>query len=183
MKFVLILLIAVNPNNKRKIEIKIAIKGTFFFHNKMTQGSKPPQDEVEEKLAADQTRFFTEMLSDVDEPSLPFGLGDIDPGAYELEKVQSKIPPTLNNQLRAHAQNFQVSVASMCHLAWAQVLAKGSGREVVVFGTVLFDRLQAEDEGNDDDVIGLMIKTLPIRINIDGRNVERVKLTLNWMRC
>ncbi|XP_055316611.1 uncharacterized protein LOC129576108, partial [Sitodiplosis mosellana] len=63
-----------------------------------------------------------------------------------------------------------VSLASICHLAWAQVLARCSGREAVVFGTVLLGRLQT-GEGNND-IMGPMINTLPIRIDIDERSVE-----------
>ncbi|XP_055302606.1 uncharacterized protein LOC129568577 [Sitodiplosis mosellana] len=117
-----------------------------------------------------QTSFFTEMLSDIDEPTLPFGLRDVGRDGTDINEAQLMLPKKLNDQLRLYARHLRVSLSSLCHLAWAQVLARASGRQSVVFGSVLLGRLQA-GEGNNN-IMGPTINTLPIRIDIDEKSVE-----------
>ncbi|XP_031633911.1 uncharacterized protein LOC116347466 [Contarinia nasturtii] len=118
---------------------------------------------------AEHTKFFEDMLADVDTPTLPFGLSDVHDDGTRIDEMHLKLPQELNNQLRAHARHLHVSLASLFHLAWAQVLAKASGHKTVVFGTVLFGRLHS---GENDSTMGLLINTLPIRLDIDERTVE-----------
>ena len=52
----------------------------------------------------------------------------------------------------------------ICHAAYALVVAKTSGRDDVVFGTVLSGRLQGTQGA--DRLMGMLINTLPIRLQL-----------------
>ncbi|WP_323073685.1 non-ribosomal peptide synthetase [Mycetohabitans endofungorum] len=115
---------------------------------------------------AEHERFFTEMLADIDEPTLPFGLAQVHHDGTHVREAHRRLPLALNDRLRAHAKRLGVSLASLCHLAWAQVLARASGQQRVVFGTVLFGRMQAGEGA--DSAMGLFINTLPLRVDLAG---------------
>ena len=112
----------------------------------------------------DHARFFKEMLMDIDTPSLPFGLRDVYGQGDNVSSSYQPLPQDLNDRLRRHAKQLGVSVASLCHLAWAQVISNTSGEDRVVFGTVLFGRMNS-GEGSDS-AMGVFINTLPFRVDL-----------------
>ncbi|WP_368669340.1 amino acid adenylation domain-containing protein, partial [Mycetohabitans sp. B8] len=111
-------------------------------------------------------RFFTDMLAEVDEPTLPFALTEVHRDGAQASEAHRMLPQALNDRLRDQAKRLGVSLASLCHLAWAQVLARASGQPRVVFGTVLFGRMQAGEGA--DSAMGLFINTLPLRVDLNG---------------
>ncbi|WP_207922948.1 condensation domain-containing protein, partial [Micromonospora sp. KC606] len=115
-------------------------------------------------------RFFQAMLGDVDEATLPFGLDDVRGAGEGVEEARELLPQDLNTRLRAEARRLGVSLASLCHLAWALVVARTSGRQDVVFGTVLLGRTQGT--AVLDRAMGLFINTLPFRLVVDETGVE-----------
>ncbi|ERT10229.1 non-ribosomal peptide synthetase, partial [Photorhabdus temperata] len=115
-------------------------------------------------------RFFTDMLAEVDEPTLPFGLTEVHHDGSQIAESHRMLTAELNDRLRGQARRLGVSLAALCHLAWAQVLSRTSGQEQVVFGTVLFGRMAA-GEGADNGM-GLFINTLPLRLDMDDTPVQ-----------
>ncbi|MCG1042707.1 non-ribosomal peptide synthase/polyketide synthase [Mycetohabitans sp. B8] len=124
---------------------------------------------------SEHARFFTEMLADVDEPTLPFGLADVHRDGTHVTESHRMLPQDLNDRLRTQAKQLGVSLASLCHLAWAQVLARVTGQQQVVFGTVLFGRMQAGDGA--DSAMGLFINTLPLRVDLNNSVQDGVRHT------
>ncbi|MCA1372779.1 MULTISPECIES: non-ribosomal peptide synthetase [unclassified Bradyrhizobium] len=115
-------------------------------------------------------RFFRGMLADIDEPTTPFGLDRVHGDGGGVVEARRMLPEGLNARLRVQARRLGVSLASLCHLAWGQVVARTSGREHVVFGTVLFGRMHAGAGG--DRTMGLFINTLPLRLDLGDAAVE-----------
>ncbi|HEX8432684.1 MAG TPA: amino acid adenylation domain-containing protein, partial [Longimicrobium sp.] len=119
---------------------------------------------------AEHETFFRGMLADIDEPTAPFGLLDAHGDGSEATEARITVDPALASRLRGAARALGVSAASLCHLAWAQVLATASGREDVVFGTVLFGRMQGG--AGADRVMGPLMNTLPLRVRVADEGAE-----------
>jgi non-ribosomal peptide synthetase component F len=115
-------------------------------------------------------QYFRAKLGDIAEPTAPFGLTDAHVEAGNVQKTSWLLPRELTESLRLQARRHGVSVATLCHVAWGSVVARTTGREHVVFGTVLFGRMHAT--GAPEGAFGLYINTLPIRLDLDTRPVE-----------
>jgi amino acid adenylation domain-containing protein len=114
--------------------------------------------------------FFTELLGDVDEPTAPFGLLDARGDGTGVGEAKCELDPALALRLRERSRKLGVSAAALCHVAYAQVLARVSGREDVVFGTLLLGRMQGGEGA--DRVLGQFINTLPVRLRVGSADVE-----------
>ncbi|KAA8744430.1 amino acid adenylation domain-containing protein [Pseudomonas koreensis] len=119
--------------------------------------------------------FFREQLADIDEPTLPFGLQEVQGDGRGIDEAQQALPADVYQRLRTQARQAGVSVASLIHLAWARVLAATSGQQRVVFGTVLMGRMQGGEGA--DRALGVFINSLPLRIDVDAGVLDAVRAT------
>ncbi|MCC5901418.1 MAG: amino acid adenylation domain-containing protein [Halomonas sp.] len=115
--------------------------------------------------------FFKEQLGGVEEPTAPFGLLDVRGDGSDIEEVRVPLAAELAQQVRQQAQRYGVSTASLFHLAWALVLSKTTGRDDVVFGTVLFGRMQGIEGA--ERALGMFINTLPVRIKVGAQGADK----------
>ncbi|PYP93634.1 MAG: hypothetical protein DMD34_11700 [Gemmatimonadetes bacterium] len=114
--------------------------------------------------------FFHQVLGDVDEATTPFGLMDVHGDGSGIGEARRTVDASVAKRLRERARTLGVSAASLYHLAFAQVLARVSGRDDVVFGTVLLGRLQGGEGA--ERMLGPFINTLPVRIRVGDESAQ-----------
>ncbi|XJC76684.1 amino acid adenylation domain-containing protein [Delftia tsuruhatensis] len=114
-------------------------------------------------------RFFRRMLADVQEPTAAFGLLDVQGDGRGMEEARLRLDAPLAQGMRRQARAHGVSPAALCHLAWALVLARTSGRQEPVFGTVLMGRM--DGGAGAQQALGMFINTLPLRLPLGEGSV------------
>ncbi|MGC4749210.1 amino acid adenylation domain-containing protein [Micromonospora sp. DT201] len=123
--------------------------------------------------AGDHEEHFRAVLGDVEEPTAPYGLTDVQGDGSGIAEASRTLPAELAAAIRETARRHRTTPAVVLHAAWAHVLAAITGRSDVVFGTVLFGRMSAV---GGERTPGLFMNTLPLRIDVDASNVlDRVR--------
>ncbi|MDE5121426.1 MAG: condensation domain-containing protein, partial [Trichodesmium sp. St19_bin1] len=118
----------------------------------------------------DYEGYFKRVLGDVDEATAPFNLVNVQGDGVGIEEVTEPVPAAVGQAIRRTAQRLHVTPAVLFHTAWAMVLSACSGRDDVVFGTVLSGRLQGTLGA--EDMVGVLMNTLPMRVKLSGHNVR-----------
>jgi amino acid adenylation domain-containing protein len=118
----------------------------------------------------DAQAYFSAKLGEVSEPTAPFDLLDVHGDGSGIDEAHQPISAELARSIRAQARQLGVSPAALFHVGWAQVVAHTSGRDDVVFGSVLSGRLQGTHGA--DRVLGMFINTLPLRLKLQGQSAQ-----------
>ena len=122
---------------------------------------------------AAQEAFFRALLGDVDAPTAPFGVLDAHVGAHTpVAQLRGELAPALAQEVRDAARECGVPVAVLFSVAWAMVAGRCSGRDDVVFGTVLLGRMHGGAGGAR--ALGMFINTLPLRVSLAAGGARAV---------
>nr|WP_314464361.1 non-ribosomal peptide synthase/polyketide synthase [uncultured Clostridium sp.] len=118
------------------------------------------QDE-EESLA-----YWKNYLDGYEEKvQIPGRMKEVSTNKYYRKEKMLDFSEELTNKLKAAAKDRNVTVNTMIQSIWGILLAKYNDVNDVVFGTVVSGR-DKEVEGIED-MVGLFINTLPLRIQIE----------------
>jgi natural product biosynthesis luciferase-like monooxygenase protein len=160
--------------------------------NGRPQFSQPPAYRdfigwLESHIAANKERaasYWREALRDFAAPTpLPGVVG----GAADsgLAERSLSLSARATADLRAFASAHNIGMSTFIHAAWAILLSAHSNEEDVVFGETRAAR--RDTVPGADDIVGVLINTVPVRIRIDAEaNVadwlKSIRLTQNTLR-
>jgi amino acid adenylation domain-containing protein len=117
-----------------------------------------------QRKAAEAEAFFSRKLGHITEPTAPFGVLSVHGDGGRIAESREMLDSLLADRIRRQARQLGVSVATLFHAGWSLVVARTSGRDAVVFGSVVLGRLQGSMGAQP--VLGIFINTLPVYLNL-----------------
>mgnify|MGYP003682980473 CR=1 FL=1 len=107
-------------------------------------------------------QYFKALLATYDSPAFVLSETSDSIPRQSIRITEATVEPQRFTQLSRAARMANVSISCIAHLAWGMVVSAFSGKTDVVFGSVLSGRAMGTPA--PDNVIGLFINTLPVRI-------------------
>jgi amino acid adenylation domain-containing protein len=128
----------------------------------------------QEVLASEEARnFWREYLDDVSAARMPWSRADR--AEVRSSALPVEVEEELSERLKALAQREGVSIKSVLLAAHVRVMSLLAGQSDVVTGLVVNGRVETQ---GGDDVLGLFLNTLPLRLNLrGGRWIDLVQQT------
>lgn len=115
---------------------------------------------------AEAETFFRSKLHDIDTTTAPFGVLDVNADGSRIEESRHLLHVELARQIREQARRHGTTPARLFHALWGLVVAATSGREEVVYGTIVLAARQRELAGRR--LLGMSVNTLPLCLRLDG---------------
>ncbi len=120
----------------------------------------------------DSKFYFQKLLKNIDEPTYPFGLSDIQGNGSTLKEFEDLLPSNLSKEIRNTCVELGVSPAVLFHAAFGLVVGKCSNSDYALFGSLFSGRLQGSLGASDS--LGLFINTLPFFIELKRNTIEYI---------
>ncbi|WP_143569680.1 non-ribosomal peptide synthetase, partial [Tenacibaculum agarivorans] len=114
----------------------------------------------------DSATYFKNLLGNIDTPTYPFGLSNIQQGGLNIEESQCVLGIELSTTIRSVSTRLGMSPAVLFHAAFGLVVGRCSGSDYALFGSLFSGRLQGSLGASDS--LGLFINTLPFLVSLQG---------------
>lgn len=113
-----------------------------------------PLNEAEASLSS--------KLSDIDGPTMLFAAQAPGIDGTQIEQAQHTLEAALAARIRACAEQCASSTPAVFHAAWSLVVARASGRDDIVFGTLV----PAHPRLRKGCALGPLVNTVPLRLRL-----------------
>ncbi|WP_237276457.1 non-ribosomal peptide synthetase, partial [Tenacibaculum ovolyticum] len=129
---------------------------------------------LHQQATNNSAEYFKDRFETIEEPTLPFGLHDIQGDGIEVIEANLALSKEFSEKILQTAHDLQMGPAAIFHAAYGLVVGICSHRyEQVVFGTVLSGRLQGV--AGAERSLGLFINTLPLVCNLNTNVAEYLR--------
>jgi len=118
--------------------------------------------------------FWKDYLKDFDTP-LEFSIKrktGKEKESSSSESLQIRVDEDTRDKLERYVKKYKITVAALLYSGWGILLRKYNNNEDVIFGTTVSGR-RAPIKGIED-MVGLFINTLPLRIRIENHPNEKI---------
>ncbi len=156
----------------------LVLKDLFETYLSLMTGQTPPRpmrraykDYINWLANQDQDKarsFWIGMLDGFETPNiLPYDYrrGEIDETGSSM--VRLSLPADMSDKLKEVARKERITISTLLQAAWAVLLRTYSVQDDVVYGTTVSGR--PADLKGSEDIIGLFINTLPVRVKFDDQ--------------
>lgn len=137
------------------------------------QPSHPYRDYIAwlgEQDLSNAKAYWQELLRGV-KNSTPLGMSRPQPplpeGEAEYGVLNTYLSAELTHSLRQLAEQHSLTLNTLLQGAWAILLGRYSGEQDIVFGSIRTCRHSVLEGQGLEEMVGLLINTLPVRIRID----------------